>query len=40
MLVGVSSLLAGEGSASHPVTQWQMLAGMLLIIASQVRSLG
>ncbi len=36
--MGVSSLLAGEGSASHPVTQWQMLTGMLLIIASQVRS--
>ena len=36
-LVGVSSLLAGEGSASHQVSQWQMLAGMMLIILSQVR---
>ena len=36
-LVGVSSLLAGEGSASHQVSQWQMLAGMMLIVLSQVR---
>lgn len=36
-LVGVSSLQSGKGSASHPVSQWQMLAGMALIVASQVR---
>ena len=34
----MSSLLAGEGSASHQISQWEMLAGMLLIILSQVGS--
>lgn len=34
-LVGVSSMLSGEGSASHPVSQRAMLTGMGLIIASQ-----
>ena len=37
-LVGVSSLQSGEGSVSHPVTQWQMLGGMALIVASQARA--
>lgn len=37
--VGAASLLAGEGSASHPISQWQMLGGMALIILSQVHSL-
>ena len=34
--VGAASLLGGEGSATHPVSQWQMLGGMGLIILSQV----
>ncbi|KAL4445807.1 hypothetical protein ABPG77_009006 [Micractinium sp. CCAP 211/92] len=34
-LVGTSSMLSGEGSASHPVSQEAMLLGMGLIIASQ-----
>ncbi|PSC76686.1 Solute carrier family 35 member F6 [Micractinium conductrix] len=34
-LVGVSSMLSGEGSASHPVSQRSMLIGMGLIILSQ-----
>ena len=38
-LVGISSLQSGEGSASHPVSQLQMLGGMALIVASQVRTL-
>ena len=38
-LVGTSSLLSGEGSSTHPVTPQQMLAGMALIVASQVPAL-
>ncbi|KAI3438585.1 hypothetical protein D9Q98_001009 [Chlorella vulgaris] len=34
-LVGVSSILSGEGSASHSVSKEAMLTGMGLIIASQ-----
>ncbi|GAQ82300.1 hypothetical protein KFL_001070060 [Klebsormidium nitens] len=34
-LVGVASLMSGEGSATHPVTPAQMLLGMGLIVASQ-----
>lgn len=34
--VGAASLLTGEGSATHPISQWQMLGGMALIILSQV----
>ncbi|KAL4425802.1 hypothetical protein ABPG75_009818 [Micractinium tetrahymenae] len=34
-LVGTSSMLSGEGSASHTVSQEAMLMGMGLIIASQ-----
>jgi hypothetical protein len=34
--VGAASLLAGQGSATHPISQWQMLGGMALIILSQV----
>jgi drug/metabolite transporter (DMT)-like permease len=33
--VGAASLLAGQGSATHPISQWQMLGGMALIILSQ-----
>lgn len=33
--VGAASLLTGEGSATHPISQWQMLGGMALIILSQ-----
>lgn len=36
-LVGMSSLLSGEGSSTRAVSQWEMLVGMALIIASQVR---
>jgi drug/metabolite transporter (DMT)-like permease len=35
MLVGASSLLSGEGSASHAVDPAQILFGMALIVASQ-----
>lgn len=35
-MVGISSLQSGSSSASHPVSEWQMLAGMALIVASQV----
>ena len=34
-LVGTSSLMSGEGSASHPVATSQILFGMALIVASQ-----
>lgn len=34
-MVGISSLQSGTSSASHPVSEWQMLAGMALIVASQ-----
>jgi drug/metabolite transporter (DMT)-like permease len=34
-LVGVSSILAGEGSASHDVQPMKILLGMTLIVASQ-----
>mmetsp|Transcript_4359 Transcript_4359/g.12571 ORF Transcript_4359/g.12571 Transcript_4359/m.12571 type:complete len:454 (-) Transcript_4359:421-1782(-) len=34
-LVGTASLLSGEGSASHPVTQAEMIGGMSLIVLSQ-----
>ncbi|GAB4819565.1 hypothetical protein N2152v2_006611 [Parachlorella kessleri] len=34
-LVGAASLLSGEGSSTHEVSQSQMLLGMFLIIASQ-----
>lgn len=34
-LVGVSSIMAGEGSASHDVQPMKILLGMLLIVASQ-----
>lgn len=37
--VGAASLLAGEGSATHPISPWQMLGGMSLIIVSQVSDL-
>jgi hypothetical protein len=37
-LVGVSSLLSGEGSAQVVVSPEQMLLGMGLIVASQVPS--
>jgi len=33
--VGASSILGGEGSATHPVSRGEMLAGMGLIVASQ-----
>lgn len=36
-LVGLSSLLSGEGSAQVIVSQAEMLLGMGLIVASQVR---
>lgn len=36
--MGISSLQSGEGSASHPVSQLQMLGGMALIVASQART--
>ena len=35
-LVGMSSLLSGEGSSTHQVSTRDMLMGMGLIIASQV----
>jgi len=35
MLVGASSLMSGEGSASHAVDPAQILFGMTLIVASQ-----
>jgi hypothetical protein len=35
-LVGMSSLLSGQGSAQVEVTPEQMLLGMGLIVASQV----
>ncbi len=38
-LVGLSSVLSGEGSQTHLVSVPQMLLGMGLIIASQARSL-
>ena len=34
-LVGVSSILSGEGSSTHAVSQREMLLGMGLIVASQ-----
>lgn len=34
-LVGAASLLAGEGSATHHISQWQMFVGMSLIVLSQ-----
>lgn len=37
-LVGTSSLLGGEGSATHEISPQKMLLGMGLIIASQVGS--
>ena len=37
-LVGTSSLLSGEGSATRDVSPRQMLTGMALIVASQVSS--
>jgi hypothetical protein len=36
-LVGLSSVLSGEGSQTHVVSVPQMLLGMGLIVASQVR---
>lgn len=36
-MVGMSSVLNGEGSSTHPVTTQQMLTGMALIVASQVQ---
>ena len=38
-LVGMSSLLAGQGSAQVEVSPSKMLLGMGLIVASQVSSL-
>ena len=35
-MVGMSSVLNGEGSSTHPVSTQQMLTGMALIVASQV----
>jgi hypothetical protein len=35
-LVGMSSIFSGEGSSTHPVSTQQMLAGMGLIVLSQV----
>jgi hypothetical protein len=35
-LVGASSLLSGEGSSTRKVSQLEMLAGMGLIVLSQV----
>ncbi len=37
-LVGSASLLSGEGSATQKISQEQMVAGMTLIIVSQVRT--
>ena len=37
-LVGTSSVFGGEGSSTHEVSPKQMLAGMGLIVASQVIS--
>lgn len=34
-LVGLSSILSGEGSASHPVSRDAMILGMGLVVASQ-----
>lgn len=39
-LVGTSSIMSGEGSATHHVTSEEMLMGMGLIIASQVGGSG
>ncbi len=36
-LVGLSSVLSGEGSQTHVVSVPQMLLGMGLIVASQAR---
>jgi hypothetical protein len=35
-MVGLSSIMSGEGSSTHAVSTDQMLLGMGLIIASQV----
>lgn len=37
-MVGLSSVLSGEGSSTHKVSTEDMLLGMGLIVASQVRS--
>jgi hypothetical protein len=37
-LVGISSVLSGEGSQTHHVETWEMLMGMGLIVASQVHT--
>lgn len=39
-LVGMSSIFSGEGSSTHVVSTEQMLMGMGLIVASQVRGAG
>jgi hypothetical protein len=36
-MVGLSSVLSGEGSSTHKVSTEDMLLGMGLIVASQVR---
>ena len=36
MLVGLSSVLSGEGSSIHAVSPQKMLLGMALIVMSQV----
>ena len=40
MLVGLSSLLSGQGSVARPVSQVQILSGMGLIILSQAVQAG
>ena len=37
-LVGLSSVLSGEGSSTHAVSPQKMLLGMALIVLSQVSS--
>lgn len=36
MLVGLSSVLSGEGSSTHEISPQKMLLGMALIVMSQV----
>ena len=36
MLVGLSSVLSGEGSSTHQISPQKMLLGMALIVMSQV----
>ncbi len=38
-MVGLASVLSGEGSQTHAVSTGEMLTGMGLIVASQARTM-